>query len=280
MGDEGMRRAVSAFFAASFAFVATSASAEDDGWGRDYYADISASSQLFSLGSVRADHSVWMMEADFAQRLSAFGHVLLGYWSLSDLGGSGDRSRRSYVYESDPSLFYGYDWNFADGWRLRNRIGMIWVFNEGYNVDVTHLFREWTYMGELKSPLVTLRGQVRVVDGLGTYVRIGAFRSFDIAGGVFSLAPHLSLHGGSGRWNRNRYGDFAEGRSIPPGLGTVDYGVRLGVPLEWGMSWYLDVGGYDALDSRTRTQIRERRRRGSTMKLDACLVTSGFCWEF
>ncbi|MBR4260279.1 MAG: hypothetical protein IKQ17_14705 [Kiritimatiellae bacterium] len=260
--------------------VAATASAEGGGWEREYCADISASSQLFSLGSVRADHAVWMMEADFEQRLSAFGHVLLGYWSLSDLGGSGDRSRRSYVYESDPCLFYGYDWDFADGWRLRTRIGMIWVFNEGYNVDVIHLFREWTYMGELKSPWVTLHGQTRVVDGLGTYVRIGAFRSFDIAGGLFSLAPHVSLHGGSERWNRNRYGDFVEGRSISQGLGTVDYGMRLCVPLEWGMSWYFDVSGYDALDSRTRTQMRERRRRGSTMKLDACFVTSGFSWEF
>ena len=275
-----MKRGLNTVLAALFALIATTALAEDDDWGRDYYADISASSQLFSLGSVRADHAVWMMEADFVQRLSSFGHVLLGYWSLSDLGGSGDGSRRSYVYESDPCLFYGYDWNFAEGWRLRNRIGMIWVFNEGYNVDVIHLFREWTYMGELKSPWLTLHGQARIVDGLGAYVRIGVRRSFDLVDGRFSIVPHLTLHGGSARWNRNRYGSFVEGRSISSGLGTVDYGVRLGVPLEWGMSWYLDVGGYDALDSRTRTQIRERRRRGSTMKLDACFVTSGFSWEF
>lgn len=105
-------------------------------------------------------------------------------------------------------------------------------------------------------------------------------RSFDFAGGLFSLTPHAALHGGSARWNRCRYGDFAEGRSIKAGLGTVEYGVRLGVPLKWGASWYVDVCGYDAIDSRTRTQIRERRRRGSTMKLDACFVVSGLCWEF
>ena len=275
-----MKRATSAVLAALLVLTATTAMCETDGWGRSYYADLSASSQLFSLGSVRADHAVWMMEADAVQRLSEFGHVLLGYWSLSDLGDGGDRNRRSYVYESDPCLFYGYDWDFADGWRLRTRLGMIWVFNEGYNVDVIHLFREWTYMGELNSPWLTLHGQVRAVDGLGTYVRIGALRTIDIAGGLFSLTPHLALHGGSARWNMNRYGDFVEGRQIAAGLGTAEYGLRLGVPLKWGTSWYLDVSGYDAVDSRTRTQIRERRRRGSTMKLDACYVTSGLCWDF
>lgn len=254
--------------------------AEPGGWGRDWYADVSASTYLYSLGSVRADHAVWMMEGDVVQRLSSFGHVLFGYWALSDLGKTGDRSHRSCVYESDPYLLYGYDWDVADGWRLRNRVGMIWVFNEGYNVEEIHLIREWTYMGELKSPLATLSGQVRAVDGLGTYVRVGLHRDFSVADGLFSLTPHAMLHGGSRRWNRNRYGDFPEGRPIAAGLGTVDFGVRAAVPLKWGASWYVDLCGYVALDSRTRTQIRERRRRGSTMKTEACFVVSGLCWEF
>ena len=273
-------RLLKAVAAAALVLASSGAKAEPGGWERDWYADVSVSSYLYSLGSVRADHSVWMMEGDVVQRLSSFGHVLFGYWALSDLGRTGDRSHRSYVYESDPYLLYGYDWAIADGWLLRNRVGMIWVFNEGYSVKEIHLIREWTYMGELRSPWATLYGQVRAVDGLGTYARVGLHRSFDFAGGLFSLTPHAALHGGSARWNRCRYGDFAEGRSIKAGLGTVEYGVRLGVPLKWGASWYVDVCGYDAIDSRTRTQIRERRRRGSTMKLDACFVVSGLCWEF
>ncbi len=254
--------------------------AEPGGWGRDWYADVSASTYLYSLGSVRANHAVWMMEGDVVQRLSSFGHVLFGYWALSDLGRTGDRSHRSYVYESDPMLMYGYDWDFAEGWRLRNRAGIIWVFNEGYNVEEIHLIKEWTYMGELKSPWAVLHGQARAVDGLGTYVRVGLRRGFDVADGMLSLTPHVDMHGGSERWNRCRYGSFAECKPIAAGLGTVDYGLRIGVPLKWGASWYAEVCGYDALDSRTRAQIRERRRRGSTMKLDACFLVSGLCWEF
>ena len=256
------------------------AHAETDGWERAWCADVSAASYRYSLGSVRANHAVWMMEGDVVQRLSYAGHVLFGYWALSDLGRGGDKSHRSYVYESDPYLFYGYDWDIADGWRLRNEVGMIWVFNEGYNVDAIHLVKEWTYIGELKSPWVTLHGQARVVDGRGTYVRVGLRHVFDVADGLFSLVPHVAMNGGSERWNRRRYGDYVEGRAISSGLGTVDYGVRIGVPLKWGASWYLDLCGYDALDSRTRTQIRERRRRGSTMKLDAFYAVSGLRWDF
>ena len=265
---------------AASALFASNVLAETDGWGREWYADVSVASYLYSLGSVRANHAVWMTEGDVVQRLSSAGHVQFGYWALSDLGRTGDRMHRSYVYESDPSLMYGYDWDIAEGWRLRNRVGMIRVFNEGYNVEEVHLFREWTYMGELKSPWATLSGQARAVDGLGTYVRIGLHHAFPAAGGIFSLTPHVAMHGGSERWNRKRYGDFAEGRPIAAGLGTVDYGVRLSAPLKWGTGLYVDVCGYDALDPRTRTQIRERRRRGSKMKLDACFVVAGLCWEF
>ena len=287
---EGFRRAIAAGeyktggwllpFAAAFALLSARCAAETDGWNRGWYADISASSYLYSLGSVRADHPVWMMEGDVVQRLSLLGHVLVGYWALSDLGRHGDRSHRSGVYESDPYLFYGYDWNFADGWRLRNRLGMIWIFNEGYNVDVVHLMREWTYIGEITSPWATFCGQARAVDGRGTYVRIGVHHGFEMSDGLFSVTPHVALYGGSGRWNRKRYGDFVDGRSIAAGLGTLDYGVRLDVPIKWGASWYLDLCGYDAFDSRTRTQMRERRRRGSTMKLDAVFAVTGLCLEF
>ena len=262
------------------AALASDALAETDGWGRTWYADVSAASYLYSLGSVRANHAVWMMEGDLVQRLSSAGHILIGYWALSDLGRGGDKTHRSYVYESDPYLFYGYDWDIADGWRLRNEVGMIWVFNEGYNVEAIHLVREWTYVGELKSPWVSLRGHARVVEGRGTYVRVGLRHVFEVAEGLFSLTPHIAMHGGSERWNRCRYGDYVDGRSISSGLGTVDYGVRIGVPLRWGSSWYLDLCGYDAFDSRTRTQIRERRRRGSTMKLDSFYAVSGLRWDF
>lgn len=257
------------------------ASAEKEGdWSRGYYAELSASYYLFSLGSVRADHSVWSMEGDVIQRLSSFGHILLGYWAMSDLTDSGDKSHRSTMYESDPYLFYGYDWEFAEGWRWRNRAGIIWVCNEGYTDDVVHMFKEWTYMGDVKTPWVTIFGQTRVVEGLGTYVRVGAQRAFTIIEDRLTAVPHIAFHGGSGGWNRRRYGDFVEGRRIGPGLGTVEYGVRFYVPLKWGFSWYVDLSGYNAFDERTRTQIRGRRARGSTMKLDAFFAYSGLIWEF
>lgn len=37
-----------------------------------------------------------------------------GYRSLSDLEKSRDKTHRAHVYESDPYLFYGYDWDFAE----------------------------------------------------------------------------------------------------------------------------------------------------------------------
>lgn len=258
-----------------------SVAAEKQGvWSQDYYVELAACSSLYSLGSVRADHAVWSVEGDVIQRLSSYGHILLGYWAMSDLTESADKSHRSTIYESDPYLFYGYDWDLADGWRWRNRAGVIWVFNEGYDVDVVHLFREWTYMGEISSPWCSLYGQTRAVEDLGTYVQIGMRREFGIVKGVLSMMPHIAFYGGSKRWNQRRYGNLIEDRAISAGLGTVDYGLRFAAPIKWGASFFVDICGYNALDERTRTQIRARRANGSTMKLDSCYVYSGLSWEF
>ncbi len=254
--------------------------AETDGLGRECYVEISASSQLFSLGSVRADHAVWMMEGDFVQRLSDFGHVLFGYWALSDFEKRSDSGHRAAVYESDPYLFYGYDCEFAEGWRLRNRFGMIWVFNEGYEQDVVHLIREWTNAGELKSPWVTLFGQTRLVDDRGTYVRCGFTRAFGVFDEMLSVAPHVALAGGSRRWNRSRYGSYPDAAPLSQGLNTVDYGVLVRLPLRLGASFFVDVCGCHAYDGDVRAQIRASRRRGTTRRMDAFFVTSGFSWEF
>ena len=135
-------------------------------------------------------------------------------------------------------------------------------------------------MGELQSPYVTVFGQTRVVDDLGTYVRVGVQRSFTLVDGVVSATPHAALHGGSKTWNRRRYGDYAEERAIGQGLKTAEYGLKFHGPLEWGVGWFVDFAGFDALDARTRTQIRASRAHGSTRKLDAFFVYSGLTWEF
>lgn len=269
-----------ALFFVVFAF-ATDAFAEKEGdWSRGYYAELSSSSYLFSLGGVRADRAVWYLEGDIIQRLSSYGHILLGYWALSDIEKPENKGRRSNIYESDPYIFYGYDWDFRKGWRFRNRLGYILVCETGYDNARIDTFNEWTYMGELKSPWVDLYGQTRVVDILGTYVRIGLKRNFALVEDAISVMPHIAMHGGSRGWNRKRYGNYVSERSIKPGLGTVEYGVRFHGPLKWGLGWFVDFCGYDAFDSRTRTQIRERRNRGSTMKLDAFFLYSGLTWEF
>lgn len=253
---------------------------KDCDWSRGYYAEMSVSSYMFSLGSVRSDCAVWYLEGDIVQNLSSFGHILLGYWALSDIEKPKIKNRRSALYESDPYIFYGYDWNFAEGWRWRNRIGYILVCETGYDNARIDTFSEITYMGELRSPWLTLFGQVRAVDTLGTYVRVGVLENFNLVAERLSVMPHVAFHGGSENWNRRRYGNYVSGRSINAGLGTTEYGVKFHGPLKWGFGWFVDFCGYNAIDSRTRTQIRERRARGSTMKLDAFFLYSGVTWEF
>ena len=280
-----MMAAVSCRF--RFLFLALSlslnASAQREGdCSRAYYAEFSVSSYMYSLGSVRDNRAVWYLEGDMIQHLSSYGHILLGYWALSDIEKPENKHRRSNLYESDPYIFYGYDWDFAEGWRLRNRIGYILVCETGYDDANIVTYNEWTYMGEIRSPWVDIFGQTRVVDALGTYARIGALRNFILVDDCLSVMPHIAFHGGSKTWNRRRYGNYEPHRATRAGLGTMEYGVKFHGPLKWGFGWFVDFCGYDAIDSRTRTQIRARRANQASFKtkLDAFFVYSGLIWEF
>ena len=83
---------------------------------------------------------------------------------------------------------------------------------------------------------------------------------------------------------RSEIGDtpLMNNRATRAGLGTVEYGVKFHGPLKWGCGWFVDFCGYDAIDSRTRTQIRARRANQASFKtkLDAFFVYSGLIWEF
>ena len=104
--------------------------------------------------------------------------------------------------------------------------------------------------------------------------------ALEVLDGTFSIAPHIALAGGSERWNRRRYGNYPDAQPLSQGLNTVDYGVRVRLPLRLGTSVYVGFCGYHAYDGDTRAQIRASRRRGTTRRTDAFFLTSGFSWEF
>ncbi|MBR1921910.1 MAG: hypothetical protein IJ829_07930, partial [Kiritimatiellae bacterium] len=249
-------------------------------FSRDWYAELSASSRLFSLGSVRSEHAVWQAEGDVVQHLPWRSHLLAGYWQMSDLERQHGSGHRSQAYECDPYLFVGHRLDIADGWCLTGRAGMIWVLNEGYKQDTVHLIREWTFRGELATPLLVCGAEVRQVDGLGTYLRLTAQRDQSVFDGLFTLTPHLAASGGSSRWNAARNGHAPGVGAVGTGLTMTDYGLRCSLPVGGGFALFADVVGCTAIDVHARDQIKARRRHGATLRADTFFFLAGATWSF
>lgn len=253
------------------------------GWRRDYLVKVDVNTAYLSLGSIISDRGCWFGEVDFVQHLSDFGRIVLGFWTYSDIDNPYTYRRRDWFNEQDPYVFYGYDLEFAEGWHLNQQIGYIYVTLDGYRGasksanDET--FVEWTYMGELATPFLTPTWEVRAVQDLGTYVYPGVRREFALTESL-SIVPHANLGGGSGRWNRNRYGSLREGDRLGAGLQTVNYGLRLEYRLSANLTAYTDVCGFNALNGSVRRQVNARKDAGQSVRADIMHATIGFAVHF
>ena len=138
---------------------------------------------------------------------------------------------------------------------------------------------EWTYVGELVTPFLTPTLEVRVVQDLGTFVYPGVRREL-VLNQSFSVVPHVNFGGGSGRWNRNRYGHLVESDRLGAGLQTVNYGMRLEYKLASYLTVYADLCGFNALNGSARRQISARRDAGASVSSDLLYATVGFAAHF
>lgn len=253
------------------------------GWGRDYLIKVDVNTACLSLGSIISDRGCWYGEVDVTQRLSGFGRIVLGLWTYSDIDGPDSYQRRDLFNEQDPYVFYGYDFMITEGWHLNQQIGYIYVTLDGYRGaskscnDET--YAEWTYVGELVTPFLTPTLEVRVVQDLGTFVYPGVRREL-VLNQSFSVVPHVNFGGGSGRWNRNRYGHLLESDRLGAGLQTVNYGMRLEYKLASYLTVYADLCGFNALNGSARRQINARRDAGASVSADLLYATVGFAAHF
>lgn len=255
----------------------------ESAWGRDYLVKADINTAYLSLGSIISDRGCWFGEIDIVQRLAGFGRLVLGFWTYSDIDNPYTYRRRDWFNEQDPYVFYGCDWEIAEGWRLSHQAGCIYVTLDGYRGEARRsndeTFVEWTYMGELVTPWLTPNWDVRAVQDLGTYVYPGVRREFAVTQTV-SLIPHVNFGGGSERWNRNRYGRALVRDRLGAGLQTVNYGMRLEYKLTTYLTVYADLCGFNALNGSVRRQINFRKDAGQPVRADLLHASVGFAAHF
>lgn len=197
--------------------------------------------------------------ADVDLKLGVFGRVGAQAWSVSSLSRGGQSATRRNAYnEVDWNLHYEYDWTFAEGWALENRVARQWVTLPGYFPDCKTTL-EWHVAQALRNPYLTPYYLLRhaTAPERWNYWEVGAFRSFALAKDL-SLTAKLFGDLGDADHFRAQYGpriDHPQAR-YHGGLMALNLVLRLDYALteNWGLFTY--VQQFDLVDSDARDAVK------------------------
>jgi hypothetical protein len=177
-----------------------------------------------------------------------------GYaWSVSSMSQSGQSAKRRYAYnEVDYNLYGEYDFEFYEGWLLRNRMALQWVTLEGYDPHANTVF-EWHAAQSIENPYVTpyylLRRAYDQVQWC--YWQAGLRRTFELSDTVFFT---LQFFGdlGDDRHFRSQYGLRPGGGSYGHGLMALNFMARIDWMLTDNFGLYAFVHQFDIVSSAGR----------------------------
>jgi len=219
--------------------------------------------------------------ADTVIDFDKFGRVEPSIWTYSPMSSSGHSfwlSRYAYA-EIDYLLRYYYDVDIADGWRLQNGVGRLWVTNPGFHGGRT--LSDWQVLQVLHNPWLTPYWRLRVIRRpiKELFWVIGVKRSFSL---MEDLTLTLDLSGdiGDNRHYVNLYGprDGVPGARYHVGLKDFTFVARLDYSLFDHVGLFAFVGQFCLLSSDARKAVKDMD--GPEMRRDMTFGGVGVAVDF
>lgn len=222
------------------------------------YADVETA--YLSRGRILDSRPFTVQFASIEAGFDFLGSIETAIWTQSPLSGSGSSAsyRQRAFPEEDYILRYYYDVDFAEGWRLRNGIGHMWVTCPGYKGE--HSTGEFQFLQSLRTPWITPYWKIRAQHhpDCETYWAVGAKRSFDI---IENLSLTIDFYGDicDARFLENHYGGNKSGKGWDDGLQALNLVFRLDYRLTEHVGLYAYVGQFSLVASDTRDAVKSRK---------------------
>lgn len=207
------------------------------------------------------------------------------YAPTHSLSGIRDKVCHRFDIEDDLLFTYGYDWSFADGWKLRSRVGYLWILSRALKPPYKGVddpsAREWYTRETLVTPWVNFYAAVhyRVAPYCGVYFKSGFIRAFDLGHG-FSLTGEFCAEGGNKEWCQHRYGSRMPWRESDYHAGPTDLRADLTLNYEIIDNLIVSVGihRFDMVMDEARAQGEYHAAKG--YRNDLTYYTAGLFWGF
>lgn len=208
------------------------------------------------LGKIITVDPRWVLDVGLVGRTERWGYGLVGVWNATELTGRYDDTRRRTFNEIDPRVGYGYTWTWADGWSLDTRLEF--QHSQMHYANTSDVFRQWIGTETLTTPWVDLYGFAWVV----TYpyqapaYRVGVLKDVPLWGPL-SVEPHVYLDLGPERWNRRRFGEWADGPSrYSDGASAINVHLLGHWRINANVRLYAGVRHISAVSHEVRRQLR------------------------
>lgn len=265
-----MKRAlgVGVALAASVAFA-------DGGWGEIHGSySLDFESAYLSRGKVIEDRPIVANDFDVNVGLGPCGRLGMIHWDYSNLTGHFQDGHRRFVPETDWGVYYGYDWELAEGWNLDTEAMVYWELSHGGRPEDDPTDYEWRLKQSLKTPYLTAFWKVRrnFQPIEYTYYQIGAKRKFAVTEWL-NVIPNAYLELGDDACRQKRFGAREHGGYGHGGLALTGE-LIFEAPISDTWSVHAIIGQFGVVSKRGRDNLHAPHRR------DLTYFSLGFTFSF
>lgn len=245
--------------------VASLAAAADDGFAIRATCAFDVYSAYISRGKVLEDRPIQANAVDVHADLSRYGRFGFSHWSYSSLSGRFQDSYRRFIPETDWDVYYGYDWEFAEGYSLDTELKVYWALCHGGRPKSGHTDYEWRMKETLTTPYGTAYCVYRYnFDPIQySYFQLGLKRRFAAAEWL-KIVPHAYIDLGDSRCRKRRFGALPDGGRYGEGGVSMAGELIFEFPLAERVTLTAMVGQFGVVSRRGRRNLHGHNRRDLT----------------
>ena len=183
-----------------------------------------------SLGKIVEDRPMQITNIRFGCDAGEFGRFGIRNWDVSSLTDRRRDAHRHALYHTEFGPTWQYDFDIADGWRLKSDITRSWTIYRGFENRASNRTYHWYQIDQsLENPYVVpfyrLRRCFRGNDYL--YFRAGIRKRVSFLEN-FYLTPSVFAEGGNSRNQRRVFGAKHGGGDWCDGVSSVSFRLELG----------------------------------------------------
>lgn len=228
----------------------------------------------WSRGRVSEDRPVQSNLLRLNVSLDDFGNVGVWHWHYNSLTDRPREKRDCQLAESDWAVFYNYDLELAEDWKLKTEVMIRWFtfmfYHEPYKGDSDHSRLEFYVDQQLENPYITptfrMRRSVRAGEYL--YFRVGVKRTFpvdwfDSLEGL-SVTPAFYVDFGDDN-QLSRYGEHPHGKDWSSGIMSGLAELTVSYPLSDHFTCYATLQQGSVLNDDARAATHSPQHKDYTI---------------